>query len=134
MDLDHAGHRWVPQHPARRPDAGDHDYVVWNRDGRTVEANNAGGTFLSHTFATPAVQSQSPRIVVAPGHVVVGWPAQSSPFQAFVAERVGTTWTGRVASPSVPRLQFLTGVAAAGGNVTATIVSFGSELYSATET
>ena len=120
-----------------RPDVqmlGTTTYVVWNRDGRTVEANNAGGSFVSHTFATPAVQSQSPRIVVAPGHVVVGWTTQASPFQAFVAERVGTTWTGRVASPSVPRLQFLTGVAASGGTATATIVSFGSRLYSATET
>lgn len=109
-------------------------YVVWNRDGRTVEANNAGGTFLSHTFATPAVQNQGPRIVVAPGYVAVAWTTQSSPFQAFVAERVGTTWTGAAASPRVPRLQFLTGVAAGGGTATATVVSLTSQLYSATET
>jgi hypothetical protein len=120
-----------------RPDVrmlGTTTYVVWNRDGRTVEANNAGGTFLSHTFATPAVQHQGPRIVVAPGYVAVGWTTQASPFQAFVAERVGTAWTGAVASPGVPRLQLLTGVAAGRGTATATIVSLTSQLYSATET
>ena len=110
-------------------------YVVWNRDGRTVQANNATGTFLSRTFVTPAVQNHRPRIAVAPGHVVVGWTTPSAPFAAFVAERVGTTWSGATASPAgVTRLQLLQGVSAAGGTATATILSLGSRLYAATET
>jgi hypothetical protein len=110
-------------------------YVTWNRDGRTVQANNATGTFLSKTFLTPAAQDQRPRIVVAAGQVVVGWTTTSFPRTAFVAERVGTSWSGRVASPAgLTRLQLLTGVAGVGGTATASIVSLGSRLYSATET
>jgi hypothetical protein len=72
--------------------------------------------------------------VVAPGHVVVGWTTAGT-FDAFVAERVGTSWTGRTASPAgLSRLQVLTGVAAGGGTAAATIVSLTSRLYSATET
>jgi hypothetical protein len=109
-------------------------YVVWNRDGRTVQANNATGSFLSRTFVTPAAQNARPRLAVAPGHVVVGWTTAGT-FDAFVAERVGTSWTGRTASPAgLSRLQVLTGVAASGGTATATIVSLTSQLYSATET
>ncbi|HEU4896107.1 MAG TPA: hypothetical protein VFX88_00890, partial [Actinomycetota bacterium] len=109
-------------------------YVTWNRDGRTVQANNASGSFLSHTFVTPAAQNHRPRIVVAPGHVVVGWTTPG-PFRAFVAERVGTTWTGATASPAgVTRLQLLQGVSAVGGVATATILSLGSRLYATTET
>jgi hypothetical protein len=109
-------------------------YVVWNRDGQTVQANNATGTFLSKTFVTPAAQNHRPRIVVAPGHVVVGWTTAGT-LDAFVAERVGTSWTGRVASPAgLTRPQVLVGVAATDGTATATVVSFGSRLYSATET
>jgi hypothetical protein len=52
-----------------------------------------------------------------------------------VAERKGTSWSGRAASPAgLPRPQFLTGVATVGGDATATIVSLTSPLYSATET
>ena len=109
-------------------------YVTWNRDGRTVQANNASGSFLSHTFVTPAVQSQRPRIAVGPGQVVVGWTTAAVPYRAFVAERTGSSWSGAAASPAgLPRLQLLTGVATTGGNATATIVSSGSQLYSATE-
>jgi hypothetical protein len=109
-------------------------YVVWNRDGRTVQANNATGSFLSKTFLTPAMQNHRPRLTVAPGHVAVGWTTQGT-FNAFVAERVGTSWAGTTASPiGLSRLQILVGIAATGGNVTATIVSNDSQLYSTTET
>jgi hypothetical protein len=109
-------------------------YVTWNRDGRTVQANNASGTFLSHTFLTSAAQDQRPRIAVAAGQVVVGWTTQA-PFRAFVAERTGTTWSGKVASPAgVTRLQLLTGVSARGGTADASILSLGSRLYAVTET
>jgi hypothetical protein len=110
-------------------------YVTWNRDGRTVQANNATGSFLSHTFTTPAAQNHRPRIVVNPGHVVVGWTTPAPASRAFVAERVGTSWTGATASPAgVTRLQLLQGVSATGGVATATILSLGSRLYATTET
>jgi hypothetical protein len=67
--------------------------------------------------------------------VVVGWSTLAFPSRAFVAERTGTSWSGRAASPAgLPRVQLLTGVATAGGTATATIVSLTSQLYSATET
>jgi len=114
--------------------AGRTTYITWNRDGRTVQANNASGTFLSHTFVTPAAQNHRPPIAVAAGQVVVGWTTQA-PFRAFVAERVGTTWSGKVASPAgVTRLRLLTGVSARGGTAGASILSLGSRLYAATET
>jgi hypothetical protein len=95
--------------------------VTWNRDGRTVQANNASGSFLSRTFTTPAAQDHRPRLAVAPGQVVVGWTTAGT-FDAFVAERTG-----------LARVQVLTGVATTGGTATATITSLGSRLYSATE-
>jgi hypothetical protein len=116
--------------------AGTTTYVTWNRDGRTVAADNAGGSFASHTFNTPGIQSARPRIAVSSGSVSVGWtaPAAAS-FRAFVARRVGSTWTGTYASPaSATRLQFLQGVAPRGGKATAVILSLGSRLYATSET
>jgi hypothetical protein len=121
------------------PDAqvvGTTTYVAWLRDGRAVAADNGGGSFASHTFNTPAILHGPPAVAVSSGNVVVGWtvPTTTS-FRAFVAERVGTTWTGTYASPSsATRLQFLQGVAPRGGNATAVILSFGSRLYATTET
>lgn len=111
-------------------------YVTWNRDGRTVAADNRGGSFVSHTFNTPGIQSARPRIAVSSGNPVVGWTAPAGPsFRAFVAKRVGSTWTGTYASPaSATRLQFLEGVAPKGGKATAVILSFGSRLYATSET
>jgi hypothetical protein len=109
-------------------------HVTWNRDGRTVAADNGGGGFVSHTFGTPASQSDRPRIGVSSGNVVVGWSTPPTPVRAFVAKRVGGTWTGAYASPtSATRLQFLQGVAPRGGMATAVILSFGSRLYATNE-
>jgi hypothetical protein len=121
------------------PDAqvvGTTTYVTWNRDGRAVAADNGGGSFVSHTFNTPAIQHARSRIAVSAGTIVVGWTAPTATtFRAFVAERVGSTWTGTYASPSsATRLQFLQGVAPRSGRTTAVIVSFGSRLYATTET
>jgi hypothetical protein len=121
------------------PDAqvvGTTTYVTWNRDGRAVAADNGGGSFVSHTFNTPAIQHSRSRIAVSAGTIVVGWTAPTATtFRAFVAERVGSTWTGTYASPSsATRLQFLQGVAPSSGRTTAVIVSFGSRLYATTET
>jgi hypothetical protein len=125
-----------------RPDvqvAGTTTYVTWNRDGRTVMADNGGGSFVSHTFNTPGNQNIGfgPRIAIAAGKVFVGWTAGgTSPRpRAFVAERVGSTWTGTFASPSsATRTQVLAGVVPVGGLATAVILSLGSRLYATNET
>jgi hypothetical protein len=111
-------------------------YVTWNRDGRTVAADNGGGSFVSHTFSTPAIQNARPQIAVSSGSVAVGWTVPTgASFRAFVAKRVGSTWTGAYASPaSATRFQFLQGVAPKGGKATAVILSIGSRLYATSET
>jgi hypothetical protein len=121
------------------PDAqvvGTTTYVTWNRDGRAVVADNGSGSFVSRTFTAPAVQNSRSRIVVVPsGDVVVGWTTPTATtFRAFVAERVGASWTGAYASPSsATRLQFLQGVARRSGTATAVIISLRSRLYATTE-
>jgi hypothetical protein len=124
-----------------RPDvqvAGTTTYVTWNRDGRTVVADNGGGSFVSHTFITPGNQNIGfgPRVAVSSGNVVVGWTGGTSPRpRAFVAKRVGSAWTGTYASPSsATRTQVLAGVAPIGGLATAVILSLGSRLYATNET
>jgi hypothetical protein len=116
--------------------AGTTTYVAWLRDGRAVAADNGGGSFASHTFRTPAILHGPPAVAVSSGHVVVGWTAPTTTtFRAFVAERVGSTWTGTYASPaSATRLQFLQGVVPRSGRTTAVILSFRSRLYATTET
>jgi hypothetical protein len=111
-------------------------YVAWHRDGRTVVADNASGSFVSHTFNTPAELTRLyvPRIAVSAGHVFVGWTTTSSPRRAFVAKRVGSTWTGTYASPSsATRTQILVELAPKAGLATAVILSFGSRLYATNE-
>jgi hypothetical protein len=119
------------------PDAqvvGTTTYVTWNRDGRAVVADNRGGSFASHTFSTPAIQQARSRIAVSSANVVVGWTAPTTTsYRAFVAERVGSTWTGTYASPSATRRQFLQGVAPRSGKATAVTLSLGSRLYATTE-
>jgi hypothetical protein len=118
--------------------AGTTTYVAWNRDGRTVEADNGSGSFVSHGFNTPGNQNFGfgPRITIAGGEVVVGWTGGTGPRpRAFVAERVGSTWTGTFASPSsATRTQVLAGVAPRGGLATAVILSLGSRVYATNET
>jgi len=119
--------------------AGTTTYVTWNRDGRTVVADNGGGAFASHTFNTPGNPNFgfSPRVAVSAGTVVVGWTTVgTSPRpRAFVAERVGSAWTGTYASPSAAtRTQILVGVDPVGGLATAVILSLGSRLYATNET
>jgi hypothetical protein len=122
-----------------RPDvqvAGTTTYVTWHRDGRTVVADNGGGSFVSHTFNTLGNQNIgfTPRIAISAGNVFVGWTTGTSPRpRAFVAKRVGTTWTGTFASPVAARTQVLAGVAPAGGLATAVILSLGSRIYATNE-
>jgi hypothetical protein len=112
-------------------------FVTWNRDGRTVVADNAGGAFTtSHTFGTAASQSNPPRVGISGGNVFVGWttPPAGGPARAFVAKRVGGSWTGGYASPAAATApQFLQGVAPRGGKATAVILSLGSRLYATSE-
>ena len=106
-------------------------YVTWNRDGRTVEADDTNGGFASRTFLTSA-QNRPPQIAVSSGSVAVGW--STLPGRAFVAKRVGSTWSGAYASPSsATRIQVVVGVTFKAGKVTALIASGGFRLYAATE-
>jgi hypothetical protein len=102
-----------------------------------VVADNASGSFVSHTFLTSGNQNPGfgPRVAVSSGNLFVGWTAGGSPRpRAFVAKRVGSTWTGNYASPtSATRTQVLAGVAPNGGLATAVILSFGSRLYATNE-
>jgi hypothetical protein len=110
-------------------------YVAWNRDGRTVAADNRAGSFASHTFNTPGVQNVPPRVAVSSGSVSVGWTAPTSTtFRAFVARQAGSAWTGTFASPaSATRRQLLEGIAPKAGKATAVILSLGSRLYATNE-
>ena len=69
-------------------------YVAWQRDGAIVQADNAGGTFATHTFATHGV---GPKVGASGGRVFVGWTiGSSSSQQLFFAERSAGSWTGVV--------------------------------------
>ncbi len=105
-------------------------YVTWNRDGRTVAAVDSGSGFTSKTFGTSAVQQVRPRIVVAAGTVAVGWTSGS--YRTYLAERVGTTWTGVYASPSAPGAQRVVGVGTWGGRSRALTFN-GDRLIATTE-
>jgi hypothetical protein len=114
--------------------AGTTTYLAWHRDGRTVVADNGSGSFLSHTFNTPAQLTALyvPRLAVSAGRIFVGWTTPDS--RAFVAKRVGSTWTGAYASPSsATRQQILVGLTPRAGLATALIISLGSRLYATNE-
>lgn len=108
-------------------------FVAWHEinTAHIVESDNLGGAFTRHTFLTPGI---GPHIAFAGGEVFVGWTTLSSPRRAFVAERSGSTWTGRYASPVVPRNQHLLGMVVVGGKATAIIASIPFRIYATTET
>jgi len=97
-------------------------------------ATRQGGSFASHRFNTPGLFG--PRIGVSAGNVYVGWTATNRvPTTTFVAERVGTAWSGTRASPVVPtRDQELLGIAPKAGVATALNVSITARLYATNET
>jgi hypothetical protein len=68
-------------------------YVTWASDGHIKESDNRSGSFRSHRFFTPG---WIPRIAVSGGKTFVIWtvPSGEDPTHVFVAERVGSTWTG----------------------------------------
>jgi hypothetical protein len=75
-------------------------WVTWGRDERIVVANNAGGTFHSHTFAA----GFSPTVAVSGGRAFVAWYSD----RIVVAELSGGTWTStRVADPPSYSLRVL---------------------------
>jgi hypothetical protein len=110
-------------------------FVAWHEvfSARILESDNLGGTFARHSFLTPGT---GPRIAFAGGEVFVGWTTvgATGPQRAFVAERSGATWTGRYASPPVPRDQQLLGLVVQGGAATAIITSIPFRVYAVTET
>ncbi len=106
-------------------------YVTWNRDGRTVAAVDTGSGFISRTFNTPAVQQVRPRIAAASGTVAVAWTTGSN--RTFLAELVGTTWSGTYATPGAETALRLAGVATWAGKSRALTFQSGSGLYATTE-
>ena len=78
-------------------------WVTWDRDGRIVVANNAGGTFHSRTFLTPGT---GPTVAVSGSHAFVAWRSQHDEVVAL-AELSGGAWTTTlfdIASPYLLRV------------------------------
>lgn len=96
--------------------AGVSTYVTWLRDGHAVEADNTGGAFASHTFATAA--GFRPRVAASGGTAFVAWSTPGE--RTFFAERVGGTWSGAYLSDP-PRPAFA--VTASGGKATVLMLS-----------
>jgi hypothetical protein len=100
-------------------------YVTWIRDGRTVAADNASGTFRSHTFVTGA--SFRPRVAASLGRTFVIWTTPGT--RTFFAERVAGAWSGAYLSDP-PRPGFA--VTGRGGKATA-LMSSALRLFARTE-
>jgi hypothetical protein len=75
-------------------------WVTWTRDGQTVVADNAGGTFHSLTFGG---FGSEPTVAVSGTHVFVAWRSDTAN-RAVIAERTVSGWTsGQVdVTPSFP--------------------------------
>jgi hypothetical protein len=79
-------------------------WVTWNRDGLTVVADNAGGTFHSRTFGNTGFGAT---VAVSGSHAFVCWFADVAD-RVVIAERAGGVWsTGQVDGPSSAPLRVL---------------------------
>ena len=72
-----------------------------------------------------------PRIAVASGTVAVAWTSGS--YKTYLAELVGTTWSGTYATPGAETALRLAGVATWAGKSRALTFQSGSALYATTE-
>jgi hypothetical protein len=75
-------------------------WVSWSRDGRTVVANNSGGTFHSRTFTATGFSST---VAVSGSHAFVAWYAIDAD-RPVIAELASGVWTSNQVSgpPSRP--------------------------------
>jgi len=105
--------------------------VAWNRDGRILAASRTGSATMTKSFAVPGLQHVRPRLAAFGGVVAVAWTGTG--YRSYVAERVGSTWSGTYATPVTPGIQHLVGVATSGGRSTAISMFHGSRLVSTTE-
>jgi hypothetical protein len=86
-------------------------YVTWELDAHIFESDNRSGSFHGHRFAT---LGSVPAIAVSGGRTFVAWtpPSGRAPTHVFVAERLGSTWTGlnlARATPGYERAAEVTG-------------------------
>jgi len=97
--------------------AGQTTHVAWQRGSRVVHADNGGGTFRSHTFASPGT---GPRLAVSAGRVQLAWTLTrpGKPSHVFLAERSGANWVGNDVTPAAGTPETALAVAAAGGTAT----------------
>jgi hypothetical protein len=108
-------------------------FVAWQQvlSGQVPEADNQGGPFAGHAFLTPGFE---PHVSFDGAVGVVGWTTEGRRSRAFVAERNGSVWSGQFASPAgTTRDQYLVGLVAEAGSVTAVVASIGLRLYATTE-
>lgn len=72
-------------------------YATWTQDLRVVVANDAGGTFVTHTFVA---KGYLPHIGVSYGKVFLAWEiAQTSPALLFT-QGSGSAWSSSVLTPT----------------------------------
>jgi hypothetical protein len=97
--------------------AGQVTHVAWQQGTRIVHADNPGGSFRTHQFATPGA---APRVATSAGRVFDAWtlPRGGGPAHVFLAERAGELWTGNDVTPAATSPEAAAAVAAAGGSAT----------------
>ncbi len=97
--------------------AGQVTHVAWQQGTRIVHADNPGGSFRSHLFATPGA---APRVATSAGRVFDAWtlPRGSRPAHVFLAERAGELWTGNDVTAAATSPEAAAAVVAAGGSAT----------------
>jgi hypothetical protein len=97
--------------------AGQVTHVVWQQGSRIVHADNLGGSFHSHLFATPG---SAPRVATSAGRVFAAWTLArgSRPTHVFLAERAGELWTGSDVTSAATSPEAAAVVVAAAGSAT----------------
>lgn len=88
-------------------------YLAWTNDGRIQLRDNASGPWRGHSFG---VRGHLSRVSVSGGKVFLAWETEE-PGGIHVAQRDGSTWTGRTVLPRDVGLVGLTS-----GNGRATLV------------
>ncbi|HKE99410.1 MAG TPA: hypothetical protein VKG45_10825 [Actinomycetes bacterium] len=100
------------------------DHAAWSRDdARVVHADDAGGTWSTHTFNTRGL---APRVTASGPNAFVAFTNLTG--HPFVAVRRGpTTWTGSDLTPTAGSFQEVVAITATGGVGTLLAASDGSD-------